>query len=70
MNVGETVARSKKSKDIFPVAFKPPLQLNASKGNAENNIKNLITENNNGNIGQETSNGDLEGSILSKIKNK
>ena len=35
MNVGETVARSKKSKDILPVEFKPPLQLNASKGNAE-----------------------------------
>ena len=35
MNVGETVARSKKSKDILPVELKPPLQLNASKGNAE-----------------------------------
>ena len=35
----------------------------------ENNIKSLIS-NNNGNTDQEASNSDLEGSILSKIKNK
>ena len=35
----------------------------------KNNIKNLITDNN-GNTDQEISNSDLEGSILSKIKNK
>ena len=35
----------------------------------ENNIKNLISDNN-GNTDKEASNSDLEGSILSKIKNK
>ena len=35
----------------------------------ENNIKSLISDNN-GNTDQEASNSDLEGSILSKIKNK
>ena len=35
----------------------------------DNNIKNLISENN-GITNQEASNSDLEGSILSKIKNK
>ena len=36
----------------------------------DNNIKNLISDNNNGNTEQKVSDSDLEGSILSKIKNK
>ena len=46
-----------------------PNQNKDTKQKQENNIKSLISDNN-GNTDQEASNGDLEGSILSKIKNK
>ena len=72
----------KNSSDEFLVEKKSPLAMppefnelpipNQNKDTSqkqENNIKNLISDNN-GNIDQEASNSDLEGSILSKIKNK
>ena len=61
----------KKSPLVMPPEFNElpiPNQNKANDPKKKNNIKNLITENNNGDIGSETSNGDLEGSILSKIK--
>ena len=63
----------KKSPLVMPPEFNElpiPNQKKAADQKQENNIKNLITKNKNGDIGPETSNGDLEGSILSKIKNK
>ena len=72
----------KNSSDEFLVEKKSPLVMppefnelpipNHNEDNSqkqENNIKNLISDNN-GNTDQEASNSDLEGSILSKIKNK
>ena len=72
----------KNSSDEFLVEKKSPLVMppefnelpipNKNKDTSqkqENNIKNLISDNN-GNTDQEASNSDLEGSILSKIKNK
>ena len=61
----------KKSPLVIPPEFDElpiPNQNNATDQKQENSIKNLITENNNGDTEKETSNGDLEGSILSKIK--
>ena len=63
----------KKSPLVIPPEFNElpvPNQNNATDQKQDNSIKNLITENNNGDSEQEKSNGDLEGSILSKIKNK
>ena len=72
----------KKSSDEFLVEKKSPLvmppefnelpipnQNENTNQKKENNIKSLISDNN-GNNDQEASNSDLEGSILSKIKNK
>ena len=61
----------KKSPLVIPPEFNElpvPNQNNATDQKQDNSIKNLITENNNGDSEQEKSNGDLEGSILSKIK--
>ena len=63
----------KKSPLVMPPEFNDlpvPNQNNATDQKQENNIKNLITENNYGDTDQEMSNGDLEGSVLGKIKNK
>ena len=63
----------KKSPLVMPPEFNElpiPSQNNATDQKKENNIKNLITENNNKDTSPELSNGDLEGSVLSKIKNK
>ena len=63
----------KKSSLVIPPEFNElpiPNQNNDTNQKKENNFKNLIKENNNEDTGLETSNGDLEGSILSKIKNK
>ena len=63
----------KKSPLVIPPEFNElpvPNQNNATDQKQDNSVKNLITENNNGDSEQEKSNGDLEGSILSKIKNK
>ena len=62
----------KKSPLVMPPEFNElpiPNQNKDSSQKQENNIKNLISDNN-GNTDQEASNSDLEGSILSKIKNK
>ena len=62
----------KKSPLVMPPEFNElpiPNQNKDTSQKQENNIKNLISDNN-GNTDQEASNSDLEGSILSKIKNK
>ena len=62
----------KKSPLVMPPEFNElpiPNQSEDTSQKKENKIKNLISDNN-GNTDQEASNGDLEGSILSKIKNK
>ena len=62
----------KKSPLVMPPEFNElpiPNQNEDNSQKQENNIKNLISDNNR-NTDQEASNGDLEGSILSKIKNK
>jgi len=62
----------KKSPLVMPPEFNElpiPNQNEDTSQKQENNIKNLISDNN-GNTDQEVSNSDLEGSILSKIKNK
>tara|TARA_Y100001936_G_scaffold75056_1_gene73692 strand:+ start:221 stop:532 length:312 start_codon:yes stop_codon:yes gene_type:complete len=62
----------KKSPLVMPPEFNElpfPDQNQDTNQKQQNNIKSLITDNN-GNIDQEVSDGDLEGSILSKIKNK
>tara|TARA_Y100000768_G_scaffold353004_1_gene304984 strand:- start:276 stop:587 length:312 start_codon:yes stop_codon:yes gene_type:complete len=62
----------KKSPLVIPPEFNDlpiPNKNKAANQKKENNIKNLITDNN-GDIDQKISNSDLEGSILSKIKNK
>ena len=62
----------KKSPLVMPPEFNDlpiPNQNEDTNQKQENNIKNLISDNN-GNTDQEASNSDLEGSILSKIKNK
>ena len=62
----------KKSPLVMPPEFNElpiPNQNEDTSQKQENNIKNLISDNN-GNTDQEASNRDLEGSILSKIKNK
>ena len=62
----------KKSPLVMPPEFNElpiPNQNEDASQKQENNIKNLISDNN-GNTDQEASNSDLEGSILSKIKNK
>ena len=62
----------KKSPLVMPPEFNElpiPNQNEDTNQKQESNIKNLISDNN-GNSDQEASNSDLEGSILSKIKNK
>ena len=62
----------KKSPLVMPPEFNElpiPNQNKDSIQKQENNIKNLITDDN-GNNDQKASDSDLEGSILSKIKNK
>ena len=62
----------KKSPLVMPPEFNElpfPDQKQDTNQKQQNNIKSLITDNN-GDIDQEVSDGDLEGSILSKIKNK
>ena len=62
----------KKSPLVMPPEFNElplPNQNEDASQKQENNIKNLISDNN-GDTDQEASNSDLEGSILSKIKNK
>mgnify|MGYP003347017149 CR=1 FL=1 len=62
----------KKSPLVMPPEFNQlpiPNQSKDNKKKQENTIKSLITDNN-GNTDQEVSSSDLEGSILSKIKNK
>ena len=62
----------KKSPLVMPPEFNElpiPNQNEDTSQKQENNIKNLISDNN-GNTDQEASNSDIEGSILSKIKNK
>ncbi len=62
----------KKSPLVMPPEFNElpiPNQNEDTSQKQESNIKNLISDNN-GNSDQEASNSDLEGSILSKIKNK
>ena len=62
----------KKSPLVLPPEFNElpiPNQNEDTSQEQDNNIKNLISENN-GITNQEASNSDLEGSILSKIKNK
>ena len=62
----------KKSPLVMPPEFNElpiPNQNKDTSQKQENNIKNLISDNN-GNTNQKASNSDLEGSILSKIKNK
>ncbi len=62
----------KKSPLVMPPEFNElpiPNQNEDINQKNENNIKSLISDNN-GNTEQESSNNDLEGSILSKIKNK
>ena len=62
----------KKSPLVMPPEFNElpiPNQNEDTSQKQENNIKNLISDNN-GNTDKEVSNSDLEGSILSKIKNK
>ena len=62
----------KKSPLVMPPEFNElpiPNQNEDINQKNKNNIKSLISDNN-GNTDQEASNSDLEGSILSKIKNK
>ena len=62
----------KKSPLVMPPEFNElpiPKQNKDTNQKQDNNIKNLISENNE-NTDQEVSDSDLEGSILSKIKNK
>ena len=62
----------KKSPLVMPPEFKElpvPNRNEDTKQKEENNIKSLITESN-GDTDQEISDNDLEGSVLSKIKNK
>ena len=62
----------KKSPLVMPPEFNElpiPNQNEDTNQKQENNIKNLISDND-GNTDQEASDSDLEGSILSKIKNK
>ena len=62
----------KKSPLVMPPEFNDlpiPNQNKDTSQKQENNIKNLISDND-GNTDQEASDSDLEGSILSKIKNK
>ena len=62
----------KKSPLVMPPEFNElpiPNQNEDTNQKKENNIKSLISDNN-GNTDQEVSDSDLEGSILSKIKNK
>ena len=62
----------KKSPLVMPPEFNElpiPNQNKDTSQKQENNIKNLISDND-GNTDQEASDSDLEGSILSKIKNK
>ena len=62
----------KKSPLVIPPEFNElpiPNQTEDTNQKQENNIKILIS-NNNGNTKEEASDSDLEGSILSKIKNK
>ncbi len=62
----------KKSPLVMPPEFNElpiPNKNENTNQKQKNNIKNLITDNN-GNTEQEVSDSDLEGSILSKIKNK
>ena len=62
----------KKSPLVMPPEFNElpiPNQNKDTNQKQESNIKNLISDNN-GNTTLEASNSDLEGSILSKIKNK
>ena len=63
----------KKSPLVLPPEFNElpiPNQNKDMNKKEENNIKNLITKNNNEDVDTQVSEGDLEGSILSKIKNK
>ena len=63
----------KKSPLVMPPEFNElpvPNQKKTTDQKKENNIKDLIAENNNGDTDQEISNSDLEGSILSTIQNK
>ena len=63
----------KKSPLVMPPEFNElpiPNQNKATDQIKENNIKDLITEKNDGDTGLEKSNSDLEGSILSTIQNK
>ena len=63
----------KKSPLVMPPEFNElpiPNQNKATDQRKENNIKDLITEKNDGDTGLEKSNSDLEGSILSTIQNK
>ncbi|WP_262589817.1 DUF3035 domain-containing protein [Candidatus Pelagibacter communis] len=62
----------KKSPLVMPPEFNElpiPDQNNNTQEKQENKIKNLITENKD-DVAKEETSGDLEGSILSKIKNK
>ena len=62
----------KKSPLVMPPEFNElpiPNQNEDTNQKKKNNIKSLIIDNN-GNTDQEVSDSDLEGSILSKIKNK
>ena len=62
----------KKSPLVMPPEFNElpiPNQNEDTNQKQDNNIKSLISDNN-GNTDQEVSDSDLEGSILSKIKNK
>ena len=62
----------KKSPLVMPPEFNElpiPNQNKDTNQKQKNNIKSLITDNN-GNTDQKVSDSDLEGSILSKIKNK
>ena len=62
----------KKSPLVMPPEFNElpiPNQNEDTNQKEKNNIKSLITDND-GNTDQEESDSDLEGSILSKIKNK
>ena len=71
-NSGDEFLVEKKSPLVMPPEFNElpvPNQNEDTSQKQENNIKNLISDNN-GNIDQEASSSDLEGSILSKIKNK
>ena len=63
----------KKSPLVMPPDFNElpiPNQNEDTNKKQKNNIKSLIKKDNNENTDQESSDSDLEGSILSKIKNK